>query len=179
MLSRLAQHIISASLYERSANGIELSLVPSVCPHMWAVATRLCSTCNTHRHFNIFYFQFELMDGTTVRWQAVGALTGALWCTMTGLMNLSSGTDGTISGTPCRPITIHAYHNNNVTRSLPSHCYIRAADQPTYSTTSHHWRENHDVGMGNGYHGMGWVWGLWWIPWACWDSIEIFEWVWD
>jgi len=26
--------IISASLYERSAHGIELSLAPSVCPHM-------------------------------------------------------------------------------------------------------------------------------------------------
>jgi len=33
--------IIRASLYERSANGIKFSLVPSVCPHMWAVATWL------------------------------------------------------------------------------------------------------------------------------------------
>jgi len=34
-------YIISASLYEQSAHGIELLLVPSVCPHMWAAATRL------------------------------------------------------------------------------------------------------------------------------------------
>ena len=33
--------VISASLYERSGNGIELSLVPSVGPHMRVVATPL------------------------------------------------------------------------------------------------------------------------------------------
>jgi len=38
----MKKNIISASLYERiKANGIELLLVPSVGPHMWAVATRV------------------------------------------------------------------------------------------------------------------------------------------